>query len=304
MIIQQKQSKRLGLCLFQKLKIDKGLAALFVSVMMIYPSYGQEGASRDVIALQNQVAQLKAQINQLQAQNVYSDDDSAKHRKKKHKDDDQDANTDPNSSLLPDLVSRINNLEDQQRSMRGEIDDLSNQLKTQTDLLNKKIDDMNFAAGHGDTANTTSSKAVAASAGAATTASLAQSSNNTSGSTLKDGQQAVLKGDFQRAESIAKKILATPEGSKSVNAHFLLAQAQAGQGNFKGSSVSYYTVFKNFPKSSKAPVALLGVGYSLIKNGKTQEACQALGLLHSKYPNISDQIKKSATNLSHKAKCS
>lgn len=305
MQVQPKNYRLIYPTRLRKLAIHTSLAVLFLSVATISPSFGQEDSSRQVIALQNQVAQLKAQVSQLQSQNMYADNSSDKHRKKKHNDDSADSTA--NSNLLPDLVSRINNLEDQQRVMRGELDDLSNQLKTQTDLINKKIDDMNFAAGHGDTANVDANKAASVGAGASSAAIAASKTggaNNATGNTLKDGQQALLNGDFQKAESIARQLLTTSEGSKSVNAQFLLAQAQAGQGNFKASSVSYYTVFKNFPKSSKAPVALLGVGYSLVKNGKAQEACQALGLLHNKYPNASDQVKKSASKLSQKAKCS
>lgn len=317
MIIQEKQLQISHLFSFDRLKVKGSITALILS-MMVYPSYvyAQEDSSREVISLQNQVAQLKEQISQLQAQNISLDEDSDNHHRKKHKDKENDEGTEGNNSLLPDLVSRINNLEDQQRVMRGELDDLSNQFKTQNDLINKKIDDMNFAAGRGDSSNASGNSASAASTeavSAGTGAGLAKglSSGKSvksvgvgSGLSLKDGQQALLNRNFKEAESIAQKIIATPEGSKSVNARFLLAQAQAGQGNFKASSVSYYSIYKNYPKSSRAPVALLGVGYSMMKTGKTQEACQALSLLHTKYPNISDQIKSSASNLSRKAKCS
>ncbi len=311
MTAQRKQSNIHNL-IYKRSMIKKTLACLTLSVM-ICPSYSyaQEDNSREVISLQNQVAQLKAQINQLQVQNGdVGDDDSDSHRKKKHKDRDKDETLDSNNTLLPDLVSRINILEDQQRTMRGELDDLTNQIKTQTNLLNKKIDDMNFTAEHGDGANSgTSFGKAAVGVGAATAipssvASSKFSASTNGGTSLKDGQQALVNGNFQEAEFIAQKIISSPEGAKSVNARFLLAQAQAGQGNFKASSVSYYTVYKNFPKSPKAPVALLGVGYSMLKNGKTQEACQALTLLHSKFPNASDQVKSSALKLSRKAKCS
>ena len=306
MITKQKHSRISNLFFIDHLKVKGSIAGLFLS-MMICPFYGnaQENNSRQVIALQNQVAQLKSQISQLQAQNTNFNDDSDNYRKKRHKDKDEDDNLATNNSLLPDLVSRINNLEDQQRVMRGEIDDLSNQLKTQNDLINKKIDDMNFAAGRGGASNgssddvvTDSKSEVSKKSSISDDSGIVKSVKPETGSTLRDGQQALLNGDFQTAESIAQKILSTPEGAKSPSARYLLAQAQAGQGNFKGSSVNYYAVYKNFPKS------LLGVGYLMLKNGKVQEACQAVSLLHSKYPNVSTQVKSSALNLSRKAKCS
>lgn len=305
MIIQQEHCKCLDFYWFRKVGIKGAVAGFLLSVMTVWPSYAQEDSSRDMIDLQNQVAQLKDQVSQLQSQsqNSFDSGDSDRHRKKRHVDSDSDS--DKNAALLPDLVSRINNLEDQQRVMRGELDDLSNQLKTQNDLLNKKIDDMHFAAGHGDTKDSQPVNNTGA-AGAASAPVVRKFSGNTenSGATLKDAQQALLKGDFQQAESIAKKVLSTSEGAQSVNAQFLLAQAQAGQGDFKASSLSYFAVYKKFPKSPKAPVALLGVGYSMMKNGRNTEACQALQLLHNKYPSVSSQIKSSAVKLSRKAKCS
>ena len=312
MITKKKHSRFSNLLSIDHPKVKGSITGLFLSIM-ICPFYGnaQENNSRQVIALQNQVAQLKSQISQLQAQNTNFNDDSDNYRKKRHKDKDEDDSLSTNNGLLPDLVSRINNLEDQQRVMRGEIDDLSNQLKTQNDLINKKIDDMNFAAGRGGASDGSSDDVVTDSKSEVSKKSSISDDSGTiksvkpeTGSTLKDGQQALLNGNFQIAESIAQKILSTPEGAKSPSARYLLAQAQAGQGNFKASSVNYYAVYKNFPKSPKAPSALLGVGYLMLKNGKVQEACQAVSLLHSKYPNVSTQVKSSALNLSRKAKCS
>ena len=312
MITKQKHSRISNLLSIDHPKVKGSITGLFLSIM-ICPFYGnaQENNSRQVIALQNQVAQLKSQISQLQAQNTNFNDDSDNYRKKRHEDKDEDDSLSINNGLLPDLVSRINNLEDQQRVMRGEIDDLSNQLKTQNDLITKKIDDMNFAAGRGGASNgssddvvTDSKSEVSKKSSISDDSGTVKSAKSETGSTLRDGQQALLNGNFQIAESIAQKILSTPEGAKSPSARYLLAQAQAGQGNFKASSVNYYAVYKNFPKSPKAPSALLGVGYLMLKNGKVQEACQAVSLLHSKYPNVSTQVKSSALNLSRKAKCS
>lgn len=312
MITKQKHSRISNLFSIDHPKVKGSITGLFLSIMICpFYSNAQENNSRQVIALQNQVAQLKSQISQLQAQNTNFNDDSDNYRKKRHKDKDEDDSLSINNGLLPDLVSRINNLEDQQRVMRGEIDDLSNQLKTQNDLINKKIDDMNFAAGRGGASNSSSDDVVTDSKSEVSKKSSISDDSGTiksakpeTGSTLRDGQQALLNGNFQIAESIAQKILSTPEGAKSPSARYLLAQAQAGQGNFKASSVNYYAVYKNFPKSPKAPSALLGVGYLMLKNGKVQEACQAVSLLHSKYPNVSTQVKSSALNLSRKAKCS
>lgn len=284
------------------------LMGLLLSGLVVPSAFAQQSDDRDVIALQNQVAQLKAEVNQLQAQSLSSDSDSGKRRKRK-RDDNGDAT--PNTGLLPDLLTRVNTLEDQQRTMRGELDDLNNQVQSKIDLLNKKIDDMNFAAGHGNNVSDSSSDKMGGTPAAepakpaGKTLGVSNVTANTgTGSTLKDGQQALLGGDFVQSAAIARKIIATPEGKKSVSAYFLLAQSLAGQGNYKESALNYYNIYKNFPASAKAPEALLGVGYSLIKNGEKKAACQALGLLRKKYPNSSDRIRTSAAALGKKASCS
>ncbi|CAI3928921.1 Cell division protein CpoB [Commensalibacter communis] len=256
----------------------------------------QDVSSRDVISLQNQIESLKAQVSQLQQTTSFSGN-SDRHTKSNSN---NKSSGDP-SGLLPELLTRVNNLEDQQRVMRGQLDDLTNQVQTKIDLLNKKIDDANFAAG-GNGGGSTAPAAKAAPVESASSETPKPASS--AGDSLKDGQQALLGKNYSQAESIARNIIATPQGKKSVPAHFLLAQSLAGQQRYKDASVGYFDIYKKFPDSTRAPEALLGVGITLLKNGDSAASCQALNLLNSKYPNASSRIKNAATSLHKKAKCS
>lgn len=272
------------------------LGVILLSSGMINGALAQDVSSRDVISLQNQIDALKSQVSQLQqAQSLSGSSDS--HSSKS----DSKNNTDPNG-LLPELLTRVNNLEDQQRVMRGQLDDLTNQFQTKIDLLSKKIDDANFAAG-GNGGGSTAGVAAPAVA-AATSASEAPKSAASAGTSLQDGQQALLSKNYSQAESIARNIISTPQGKKSVPAHFLLAQSLAGQQRYKDASLGYFDIYKKFPDSTRAPEALLGVSITLLKNGDNAASCQALTLLKSKYPNASSRIKGAATSLNKKAKCS
>lgn len=272
------------------------LGVILLSSRMINGALAQDVSSRDVISLQNQIDALKSQVSQLQqAQSLSGSSDS--HSSKS----DSKNNTDPNG-LLPELLTRVNNLEDQQRVMRGQLDDLTNQFQTKIDLLSKKIDDANFAAG-GNGGGSTAGVAAPAVA-AATSASEAPKSAASAGTSLQDGQQALLSKNYSQAESIARNIISTPQGKKSVPAHFLLAQSLAGQQRYKDASLGYFDIYKKFPDSTRAPEALLGVSITLLKNGDNAASCQALTLLKSKYPNASSRIKGAATSLNKKAKCS
>lgn len=274
------------------------LGGILLSSGMINGALAQDVSSRDVISLQNQIDALKSQVSQLQqAQSLSGSSDS--HSSKS----DSKNNTDPNG-LLPELLTRVNNLEDQQRVMRGQLDDLTNQFQTKIDLLSKKIDDANFAAGGNGGGSTAGAAAPAAAAAAATSASEAPKSAASAGTSLQDGQQALLSKNYSQAESIARNIITTPQGKKSVPAHFLLAQSLAGQQRYKDASLGYFDIYKKFPDSTRAPEALLGVSITLLKNGDNAASCQALTLLKSKYPNASSRIKGAATSLNKKAKCS
>ncbi|CAI3933100.1 hypothetical protein [Commensalibacter papalotli (ex Botero et al. 2024)] len=273
-------------------KLFKGalLGVFLLSGGMTSAAYAQD---RDMISIQNQIEALKAQVSQLQQ--MPSSSGSSDRNSKGNSQN----NGDP-SGLLPELLTRVNNLEDQQRIMRGQLDDLTNQVQTKIDLLNKKIDDANFAAGGSGGGASTSAAAPTASV----SEKPAPQATPSAGSSLKDGQQALMNKNYSEAESIAQNIIKTPQGKKSVPAHFLLAQSLAGQQRYKDASVGYFDIYKKFPDSTRAPEALLGVSITLLKNGDSAAACQALGLLNNKYPNASSRIKGAASNLHKKAKCS
>lgn len=273
-------------------KLFKGalLGAFLLSGGMTDLAFAQD---RDMISIQNQIEALKAQVSQLQ-QMPSSSGSSDRHSKGSSQ------NNGDASGLLPELLTRVNNLEDQQRIMRGQLDDLTNQVQTKIDLLNKKIDDANFAAGGNGSGSSASAPAPAATVAEKTSSQATVSA----GSSLKDGQQALMNKNYSEAESIAQNIIKTPQGKKSVPAHFLLAQSLAGQQRYKDASVGYFDIYKKFPDSTRAPEALLGVSITLLKNGDSSAACQALGLLNNKYPNASSRIKGAASNLHKKAKCS
>ncbi len=51
--------------------------------------------------------------------------------------------------LVAQLLQRVAALEASQRELRGDVDQLSNQVKTESETLNKKLDDAQFDAGAG-----------------------------------------------------------------------------------------------------------------------------------------------------------
>lgn len=277
------------------------LSASIISAIGIQDASAQL-SSREGIELQNQILELKTQLSQMQSLNN-SGDRSDNHRRKKSSDDSAE-NAAAESGLLTQLLTRVENIEEQQRTMRGQLDDLSHQVETQMATMNKKIEDANFAASQGsDASNAKGTAAASASAGASAKAA-SVSASNTGGATLKDGRQALVNRDYQQAEDIARQILATPQGKNSVNANFLLAQSLAGQKKYREAAVTYFKTYKQSPSSPRAPEALLGVSASLIASNQKKEACEALQLMHSTYPNATAKVKKAAEELGKRGNCS
>lgn len=278
------------------------LSASIISAIGIQDASAQL-SSREGIELQNQILELKTQLSQMQSLNN-SGDRSDNHRRKKSSDDSAE-NAAAESGLLTQLLTRVENIEEQQRTMRGQLDDLSHQVETQMATMNKKIEDANFAASQGSGAsNAKDTEAASASAGASAGAASVSASNTGGGTTLKDGRQALVNRDYQQAEDIARQILATPQGKNSVNANFLLAQSLAGQKKYREAAVTYFKTYKQSPSSPRAPEALLGVSASLIASNQKKEACEALQLMHSKYPNATAKVKKAAEELGKRGNCS
>lgn len=277
------------------------LSASIISAIGIQDASAQL-SSREGIELQNQILELKTQLSQMQSLNN-SGDRSDNHRRKKSSDDSAE-NAAAESGLLTQLLTRVENIEEQQRTMRGQLDDLSHQVETQMATMNKKIEDANFAASQGSGASNAKDTAAASASAGASAGTASVSASNTGGATLKDGRQALVNRDYQQAEDIARQILATPQGKNSVNANFLLAQSLAGQKKYREAAVTYFKTYKQSPSSPRAPEALLGVSASLIASNQKKEACEALQLMHSKYPNATAKVKKTAEELGKRGNCS
>ncbi len=277
------------------------LSASIISAIGIQDASAQL-SSREGIELQNQILELKTQLSQMQSLNN-SGDRSGNHRRKKSSDDSAE-NAAAESGLLTQLLTRVENIEEQQRTMRGQLDDLSHQVETQMATMNKKIEDANFAASQGSGASNAKDTAAASASAGASAGTASVSASNTGGATLKDGRQALVNRDYQQAEDIARQILATPQGKNSVNANFLLAQSLAGQKKYREAAVTYFKTYKQSPSSPRAPEALLGVSASLIASNQKKEACEALQLMHSKYPNATAKVKKAAEELGKRGNCS
>ncbi|WP_205665007.1 tol-pal system YbgF family protein [Acetobacter cibinongensis] len=272
------------------------LPALATGLAFAQPAQAQELSSREALSLQNEVLALKQQLSQLQASGNTGGALAPPSATP------ATSSSGANGDLTAQLLERVNTLEQQQRDMRGEIDQLTNDLQKQTASLSKQLSDAQFAMQNGGGA------AAAPAASAATSAASKKDGEAPKATTpdalLAAGKTALQQKDYAAAQENAEGALKNAKGNFKVDAQFLLAQSLAGQKQYRQSAVSYYDAYRQAPKSARAPDALLGVSASLLALGDKKAACQALGKLKTEFPSPTQRVSHAAEIYATRGGCS
>lgn len=258
-------------------------------------------SSREGIALQDQIMELRQQLSQVQSNGASSSGSLPAPVAVGNQ------SGGANGDLVAQLLDRVNTLESQQRDMRGQLEELTNQLKEQNASLSKQMSDMQFAAqnGGGAAAAATSSSSSSKKEEPATSHATASSETaQTPEAALKAGNAALLKHDYSAAQQSAQSAIAHGKGAVKIDGQYLLGQSLAGQKQYRDSTVAYYDAYKLSPKGAKAPYALLGVSSALLSLGNKKAACQALAKLKSEFPSPSERVAKSTAYFSKQGECS
>ena len=69
------------------------------------------------------------------------------------------------------------------------------------------------------------------------------------------------------------------------------------QQDYAGAARNFAEVIKKYPKSTRAPDAMLKLGQSFISMGSKSDGCTTLGLIKSKYPDAASQTLNQAASL-------
>ncbi len=259
--------------------------------------------SREGISLQNQILELRHELEQ-----VESGGGGAPVAPPIGGQSGQPGAVDP--GLAPQLLDRVQTLEQQVRDMRGEFDQLANQVQQQNATLSKQISDMNFALqqGHGGAPGPGVGPVEPGALSAPPQARPAAPPppppvRRTPESTLAAGNAALARRDYPAAQASAQEVLSGPRNPRQIDAQFLLGQSLAGQHQYQQAAVAYYDTYNRSPRSGRAPDALLGVSASLIALGDKGSACQALSKLHAEFPSPAPRVRSASAALRGRAGC-
>jgi len=246
--------------------------------------------SREGIALQNQIYQLRQQLQAVQDQMARGGGGSGSRQPSYLPPPPQSGGSD----LLAQLLTRVDSLEEQVRQLRGRIDETQNQLQRQNDDLGKRIDDLAFqmnpqnGALRGPSAPSssqgpTSMPLVPPSPPRPPTAA-GPTGPRPPELALQEGNAALGRRDYPAAEAAAREVLANRTSPRAYDAQFLLAQALAGERQFPQAAVAYDDVYNRARTGSHAQDARLGLASSLTAINEKKAACDVLGRMGSEFP--------------------
>ncbi|MEE3502231.1 hypothetical protein [Acidiphilium acidophilum] len=244
-------------------------------------------SSREGIALENQILELKQQIQQMQQSGGNGNSALA-------------APAEPvapggaSSALLPNMLQQIQTLNDQVQDLRGRVDTLEHEVATQHDELKQEIGNLKFqmsqagGAGAGGAAMPTAPAPQAAPQAAPPRAAARAPRVEAS---LTAARRALAAGDYQTAQADARAVIARQgKGAGNGGAELVLAQALSHQGQNQSAAIAYDDAYNASRTGPNAPDALLGLAGSLTAIHQNQEACDTLDSLASQFSSPSASL--------------
>ncbi|MXV35204.1 MULTISPECIES: hypothetical protein [unclassified Saccharibacter] len=201
--------------------------------------------------------------------------------------------------LVTRLLERVSALEGQVRTLRGDVDQLTNQVHQDEANTSKQLSDMQFA-------QQGAAPRRAASVAAPAPANEERKSDNpsTAKQNLHDAALAIKAHHYDEAERLARQALKTAHSSwGKTEAQFLLAQSLAGKKAYQKAALAYYDTYSKDPQSKRAPEALLGVSGAMLALKDKNSACEALQRLKHEFPNASERVKASEKVFRARAAC-
>ncbi|NOG68844.1 YbgF trimerization domain-containing protein [Roseicella sp. DB1501] len=277
----------------------RALAALLLATPLLLPGSQAwaQAESREGIYLQNQILQLRQELDQLRRGGGAAAIPAPMPRGA--------APGAPQGELVGALLDRVSTLEEETRRLRGRLDQAEYQNRTLMQQVEKLQGDLDYRLQQVEGGAPRSAPAAAAppprspspaqslppvAGGAAASAPAAAA--RTPERALAEGQAALSRRDYAAAEAAAKEVLAARGSPRSYDARLLLADAEYGQRNWQDAAVAYGEAYKANQKGSRAAEALIGFGSALANLNQKREACDAFALVQSEHPQLRGPLKE------------
>ena len=253
--------------------------------------------SREAIALQDEILELRNEVQALQSQRGAPPPVSYGRAPVPA----------GGSDLAPQLLDRVARLEDEVRSLHGQLDEAINGQRRMADDLGKQIADLQFRLQNGNGApgdSAASPSAVGRPPRPPNTDAMPAPPPRTPQVALQRGEAALARRDYDAAASAAREVLASGRTGPSAGAaQMLLGQTLSGKRDFQGAAVAYGDADQRLRGSSRGQDALLGLASSLSAINERPAACGALDELRNSYPSARSDVQSAAAAVRSRAGC-
>jgi TolA-binding protein len=235
--------------------------------------------SREGIALQNQILQLRQEVEMLRRGGAGAPPSAgggifggATPRP-----------AGGSGDLTQTLLERVNRLEEELRTVRGRAEQSEfreRQLREQVEKLQGDIDfRLQQLEGQRQGAAPAPARPAAGAAAAApgaAAATPAAAPARPPQRALSEGQAALGRRDYAAAEAAAREVIAARDGTRMTDAQILLGEALLGRRNASGAFTAFDEAYRRNPQGSRAQEALLGIANALIQQNNSRDACTVL----------------------------
>lgn len=283
-------------------------AALVAAALFLPNAASAQMDSREAIALQNQILQLRQELEALRrggmpapqppagGGSVLGFGGTAQPRPP------ATAGA-PQGELVVQLLDRVARLEEELRNVRGRAEESEFRERQLRERLEKLEGDIDFRLQQMEGQRQGSATPSRPTAPAAAAQPAPAASPRTPQRALADGQAALARRDYAAAEAAAREVLASRDAARAVDAQILLGDALMGRRDFASAAVAYDDALQRNRQGSRAPEAMLGIANALIGLNNNRDACAQLGDLRSRHPNLSGPIAERVADARRRAQC-
>jgi TolA-binding protein len=283
--------------------------------------------SREGIALQNQILDLRRQVQALQDQSSRGGSSPTLLGRGPYPPPTGGAN-----DLVAQLLARVDALEEQVRQLRGRTDETANQVQRMGAELSKRIEDQAFQTQN--TPDVGRPPRVAPPSAQPPPSSLPlmpppsalgspyagpppqQQQNAPMGApmgapvrrppeiAMQEGNAALARRDYRTAEQAAREVLAGSRTSpRAYDAQYLLAQALQGERQFPQAAIAYDDTYNRARTGAHAQDAMLGLANSLLAINERHAACDTLVKLRTEFPSPRVDLRDGIAEANQRAGC-
>jgi len=271
------------------------LAVLGLGLAFAAPAHAQV-ESREGIALQNQILDLRREIDALRRGGGGAlPAPSAPSR-----------GTAASGDLVQQLLGRVQELEDENRRQRGQLDVAENndrQLRAELEKLRGDLDFRLQALEKGAGRPAATRPPQPGPAAQAQPAPAPSSAPRTAEKAIADGRAALARRDFPTAEAAAREAIRARPGPRAQDASLLLGDALMGKRDFQNAALAYDEAYSRNRQGPRAPEAMIGLANAFQGFGARREACETLDNLRSNFPNLSGPQAERAADSRRRAQC-